>query len=75
MILPLFEKNINIEESKLHYKFKTLKNSIYFEGERSILLNWTDGFIDRDNKIVKEFQASFHSAFFEFFLYEIFKRW
>jgi hypothetical protein len=43
------------------------------QGERAILKSWTDGFVDRDNKIITEFQQNFHSAFWEFFLHKNFK--
>jgi len=36
--------------------------------ERDVLLDWTKNFIDRDGKIVKEFQTTFHSSFWEFYL-------
>jgi len=49
-----------------------LRDTPTLEGEREIILNWTDGFIDRDNKIIKEFQTTFHSSFWEFYLYRIF---
>lgn len=42
------------------------------DGERKIIISWTEGFIDRDNKIVKEFQTTFHSAFWELYLHHLF---
>jgi len=72
MKLDLFNKIADIPEDKLHPKFKILRDSISMDGERKILLDWTDGFIDRDNKIVSEFQTTFHSSFWEFYLYRFF---
>ncbi|MBD1208517.1 MAG: hypothetical protein H9535_08810 [Ignavibacteria bacterium] len=73
MTLDLFDKLAGVKESNLHKKFKFLRDNILLDGERKILASWTDGFIDRDNKIVKEFQTAFHSSFWEFYLYKVFK--
>lgn len=73
MTLNLFEKIEGISEDDLHPKFKLLRDEIPLQGERDILTRWTDGFIDRDNKIVKEFQTTFHSSFWEFYLYSVFR--
>ena len=70
-MLDIFTEQI--EESKLHPKYKTIRDCLNFTGEQEILKDWIDGFIDRDNKIVKEFQESFHSTFWEFYLYAVFK--
>jgi hypothetical protein len=35
----------------------------------------TDGFVDRDGKIIKEFQTTFNSNFWELYLFSIFKKW
>tara|TARA_R100000935_G_C2803922_1_gene151756 strand:+ start:51 stop:1130 length:1080 start_codon:yes stop_codon:yes gene_type:complete len=72
MKLDLFKKLDDVSEEKLHPKFKHLKD-ILIGGEKDILVDWTDGFIDRDNKIIKEFQTTFHSSFWEFYLFQIFK--
>lgn len=73
MTLNLFEKIEGVSEDSLHPKFKLLRDEITLQGERDILTQWTDGFIDRDNKIVKEFQTTFHSSFWEFYLYSVFR--
>lgn len=72
MNLDLFKTIEGIHEESLHPKFKFLRDNSTLEGERNILLNWTNGFIDRDNKIVKEFQTTFHSSFWEFYLFKVF---
>lgn len=69
--MNLFEQ-INIGEEKLHPKFLILKNQMIF-GERQIINDWIKEFVDRDNKIVKEFQTTFHSSFWEFYLNALFK--
>lgn len=73
MELDLFKNIDGISEEDLHPKFKLLRDKYFYEEERKIILKWTDGFIDRDNKIVKEFQTTFHSSFWEFYLYNVFR--
>jgi hypothetical protein len=63
--------DIGVNESKMHDKFKMLKDNLIF-GEKDVLKQWTEKFIDRDNKIIKEFQTTFHSSFWEFFLNALF---
>ncbi len=70
MNLNLFA-DIGVPDSQLHPKYKFLRDEPSLFGERAIVQDWTDNFIDRDNKIVKEFQTTFHSAFWEFFLYKL----
>lgn len=67
--MNLFESIRN--EQKIHRKFKFLRDNMIF-GEQAIINQWTNGFIDRDNKIVKEFQTTFHSSFWEFYLNSVF---
>lgn len=62
-----------LAENELHPKFKLLNENILLRGEKEILNDWVKGFIDRDKKIVKEFQKTFHSSFWEFYLYAVFK--
>lgn len=71
MSLNLFNKIEGLPEDKLHPKFLQLRDNVLLEGERKILEDWTQGFIDRDNKIVMEFQATFHSSFWEFYLHKV----
>ncbi len=73
MTLDLFGKLDGIEENTLHPKFKLLRDNPALDGERKVLTSWTEGFVDRDNKILIEFQTTFHSSFWEFYLYRVFK--
>jgi len=73
MKLDLFKTIEGLQESDLHPKFKFLRDNPGLIGERNILTNWTDEFVDRDNKIIKEFQTTFHSSFWEFYLFRVFK--
>ena len=72
MTLDLFQEIRGITEEQLHPKYKFLKNTLLLDGERKIITSWTDGFVDRDNKIIKEFQTTFHSSFWEFYLFRLF---
>ncbi|BDA80226.1 hypothetical protein LPTSP3_g31560 [Leptospira kobayashii] len=38
-----------------------------------VLVDWAKGFVDRDNKFVKEFQSTFNSSFWELYLFALFK--
>lgn len=56
-----------IPEEKLHPNFKVLMaESNQFA--RDIISSWTEGFVDRDGKIIQEFQSTFNSSFWEFYL-------
>lgn len=68
--MNLFEQQVSNE--KLHPNYISfMKHST--EEDRSILNQWADGFPDRDNKFVKEFQTTFNSCFWEIYLYKLFK--
>ncbi|MGE6397374.1 hypothetical protein [Chryseobacterium scophthalmum] len=70
MALNLFTELKEIKDEKLHAKFKYLRNNLF--REQLVLQKWVEKFEDRDNKIIKEFQMSFHSSFWEFYLYAVF---
>jgi hypothetical protein len=71
MVLDLFKNYSELNETMLHPKFLLLRDREMFVQQKKILLEWTKGFVDRDNKIVKEFQTSFHSSLWEFFLHAL----
>lgn len=73
MPLDIFKKLNDLSEDLLHPKFKLLRDNIQFQAERQVITKWADNFIDRDNKIVKEFQTTFHSTFWEFYLFKVFE--
>ena len=64
---------MKIKEEKLHTKYKLIRDNLQLTGEQEVLRDWVGGFEDRDNKIVKEFQTTFHSTLWEFYLFAIFK--
>lgn len=63
---------ILVEEENLNMIFKKLIHHTH-EAERSVIQKWADGFIDRDNKFVKEFQTTFESSFWELYLFAMLK--
>lgn len=71
MNLKLFEE-LNLKK-ELHPKFLYLKETPSLINQKEQLEKWFEGFEDRDNKIVKEFQTTYHSAFWEIYLYRVFK--
>lgn len=62
-----------VPEDKLHANFKALKVPGFFDEEWETLQSWTNGFIDRDGKFVKEFQTTFNSSFWELYLHAAFQ--
>lgn len=73
MELDLFQTIPSLSEDKIHPKFKLLRDNPMLDGERKIIKSWTQGFEDRDNKIIREFQTTFHSSLWEFYLFATFK--
>lgn len=72
--INVFSKVPNLPEDRLHDKFKLLIDEIYYMGAKDIINDWTKDFHDRDNKIALEFQTTFHSALWEFYLNAVFRR-
>lgn len=58
-----------IPEERLHKNFQAIRNE---KDVHKILQSWALGFVDRDNKFVKEFQESFNSSFWELYLHAVF---
>jgi hypothetical protein len=72
MALDIFNPKLGVRKEDWHPKVKLL-DTPGFIGQKKALENWTEGFQDRDGKIIREFQKNFHSSFWEFFLYAMFK--
>lgn len=53
-----------IPKEKQHPIFKLLSQP-EMEAERKVLESWSEGFIDRDGKFIKEFQRTFESSMWE----------
>lgn len=64
-----------VPEEQFHPNFRKICSSVNYKVQRECLKNWTRGFVDRDNKIVKEFQTTFNSTFWEFYLFDLFKEY
>nr|WP_297705293.1 PIN domain-containing protein [uncultured Butyrivibrio sp.] len=69
--MEIFKSIKEVEESKIHPKFKLLRDEIQLSSEKRMLESWTKGLIDKDNEAVREFQESFHSRFWEFYLFKL----
>lgn len=51
-----------VDESKQNKNFKSVL-ATFRAAERALFSAWSEGFEDRDGKIVKEFQTTFNSTF------------
>ncbi|KLE06638.1 hypothetical protein L5E75_01270 [Aliarcobacter butzleri] len=60
-----------INEDKQHHNYKSLLKDDLPTLRK--IQEWADGFHDRDNKFVREFQQTFNSSFWEIYLYKLFK--
>lgn len=45
------------------------------EAQRDLFMAWAEGFVDRDGKLVEEFQTTFNSSFWEIYLNAVFKEY
>lgn len=70
MSLDLFTPTV--PPVRFHPAFATLFADAK-ECDKKVLADWAQGFIDRDNKFVQEFQTSFDSSFWELYLHAAFK--
>ncbi|MEZ0481164.1 hypothetical protein [Planococcus sp. SSTMD024] len=61
-----------LKKVELHPNFKVLiEDEIPFL--RREIEKWATGFLDRDNKFIREFQTTFNSSFWELYLFAVFK--
>jgi hypothetical protein len=61
-----------VNKSRLHANFlSTLAPSA--SGVRAVLMQWAEGFDDRDGKFVREFQTTYNSSFWELYLFAVLK--
>ena len=70
--MRLFSEKDNLKNKKYHEKYKQLLDDHFFN-ERDVLEEWFDIFYDKDNKIINEFQTTFHSSFWELYLNAVLK--
>ena len=71
MQLPLFDKIDGLAEEKQHTKFKFLRDKILLRNEKLLLCSYTDGLVDKDNKMIRQFQETFHSTYWEIIIYQV----
>lgn len=62
-----------VEPKDYHPNFERLLPDTYCNARR-LFNDWASGFVDRDGKLVKEFQTTFNSTFWEVYLYATFKK-
>ena len=65
MELLLFDKIKGLPDNRQHEKFKILRDEIQLLAEKRLLCAYTDGLVDRDHKMVRQFQETFHSTYWE----------
>jgi len=73
MDADLFQTVDGLSNTDFHQKYLLLRDNNLLSSERRVVNSWFEGFVDRDNKIRKEFQTTFHSTLWELYLYQIFK--
>lgn len=61
-----------VEVSKFHPTFANVLQTDNL-ANKLVVQYWADGFIDRDNKFVHEFQTTFDSSFWELYLHAVLK--
>lgn len=71
MKLPIFDKIEGLVEEKKHAKFKFLRDEIQLLSEKDLLSSYTEGMVDKDNKMVRQFQETFHSTYWEIIIYQL----
>lgn len=65
-MLNLFEELSGVKQGR-EYQF--VRKNLY--NEKKILSSWVENFIDRDGKIIREFQEKFYNSFWEFYLFSV----
>lgn len=63
-----------IKTSQFHKNFKQMLEGPNAQNLQLGFNNWSKGFVDRDNKVVKEFQSSYNSTFWEIYLHALFTK-
>ena len=63
-----------VEEKKWNKNFSSVLVP-FRKAERDLFNNWADGFVDRDGKLVAEFQTTFNSTFWEVYLFACFREY
>lgn len=69
--MKLFSAINGLSDDKQHDKFKFLRDEVQLIHEKMLLSSYTNGLVDRDHKMVREFQETFHSTYWEIILYQL----
>lgn len=70
--MDLFKTIVETAKQHQHMKIVMLPEHA---ASRDVVNAWGEGFPDRDGKFVQEFQISFNSAFWEIYLYAVFREY
>lgn len=70
--MDLFTPIVPIEKQHANFVRTCIPDRL---GEREVVQGWAEGFPDRDNKFVQEFQTSFNSSFWEVYLHALFREY
>ena len=62
-----------VPDENQNSNFRVITTPGLYSNERDVLSSWSDGFVDRDGKAVKEFQTTFNSTFWELYLHASFR--
>jgi hypothetical protein len=68
-MLDLFTPQVPVE--RLHPNFIAYMRRS--QSHRDVLLDWSEGFVDRDGKFVIEFQTTFNASFWELYIFACLK--
>jgi hypothetical protein len=63
-----------VEEAKWNKNFSSVL-APFMKAERELFNQWADGFVNRDGKLLEEFQITFNSTFWEIYLFACFKEY
>lgn len=61
-----------VKKEKQHFNFVQMTEDKH-SAVKDTFNQWAKGFVDRDGKLIKEFQTTFNSTFWEVYLHAIFK--
>lgn len=71
MEILLFDEVKGLPDKRKHKKFKILRDEVQLLAEKSLLCSYTNGLVDRDHKMVRQFQETFHSTYWEIIIYQL----
>lgn len=69
--MDMFRKIDSLRDDEYHQNFNLIKTHLPYVKEK--INSWSNGFFDRDGKLIIEFQKTFYSVFWELYLFAVFK--